>query len=181
MRKMVLIVVVSALSLVGAHAGLGFESQKRGVVSNTAGAIVPAGVQSPHATAGNSRSGTTGMTGVIQRASLPDYKAMTIGEAFGKYGYLKKKEWRETRAANGNIFIDFTGYVPAGWFDFKMKKAGVSARGLEVKFVIYPDGAYGLGMVSNVEVRTDGKIYRTPRTDAKTVLDAIYANQKFKL
>lgn len=174
---MTLITAISIVGLLGtADAMPGLE--KRGVVVPS---VTPAMNQSPHSTASGSSAGPTDMAGVIQKAILPGYPKMPIGEAFGKYGYFKKREWRETRAANGNIFVDFVGYIPTGLFDFKKRSAGITARGIEVKFVIYPDGAYGLAMMTNVEIRSGGRIYRTPRADAKVVLDAIYANQKLDL
>ncbi|WP_243371766.1 hypothetical protein [Geotalea sp. SG265] len=176
MRKIVLIAMVVVLPLSGvAHALPGYMRDTKAGIASTSDGMVPAGVQAP-----SNEAGPKGMAGAIQKAHLPGYPKMTIGQAFGKYGYLENKEWRETRAANGDVFIDFTGYAPTRWFDFKMKRAGISARGLEVKFVVHPDGAYEVGMVSSVEVRSNGSVYRTPRADIKNVLDAIYGNQRLK-
>lgn len=172
MRKM-LIVFIGALTLVAtAHA----LPEKRGREAILIDSAAP-GSLSPHGS-GNTKTALQGMAGVIQDVTLPGYKNMKIGEAFGKYRYFKKKEWSESRGVNGNYYVDFVGSTPTSWFDFKSRKQGISARGVEVKFVIYPDGAYEVGMVSKVEVKTDGKTYRYPFGDAKSIVDAIYANRE---
>lgn len=180
MRFMALFVFVTcSLSLFGtAHAMPGSENQRKAVGSNTAGSAAQGTVVSPHGASNAVGSVSQGMVDVIKNATLPGYGTMKIGDAFGKHRHFKNKEWKETRAANGTTYVDFIGYNPSGWFDFKAKRAGISARGIEVKFVIYPGGAYGVSMVSKVEMRTNGKTYRYPSGDVKKVLDDIYANRK---
>jgi hypothetical protein len=174
MGKIVLIAMLMVLPLSGvAHAMPGYKNAHGGTANTADGA---AAAKSP-----SCNTAPTGMVPVIQNALLPGYPKMTIGQAFGSYAYLDKKEWHEMRGANGDIFIDFTGYAPVRWFDFKMKRAGISARGLEVKFVVHPDGAYELGMISSVEVHSNGNVFRTPRGDVKNILDTVYANQRLKL
>ncbi|AJE04787.1 hypothetical protein GPICK_02960 [Geobacter pickeringii] len=118
------------------------------------------------------------MAAVIQDATLRGYAKATIGEAFGRYRYLKKKEWSETRGARGTFYVDFVGLSPAGWFDFTARRNGIASRGIEVKFVVHPDGSYEVGMVSKVVVKTDGKTYRYPQADVTSILDAVYANRE---
>lgn len=176
MRMMVLVGMIGALTLVATvHAMPGQKGER---VSTSAVGAVPAGPVSTLSGANGADAVPQGMAGVIQDVTLPGYKEMKVGEAFGRYRYFKKKVWSEARGANGNYYVDFIGSTPAGWFDFKSRKEGISARGVEVKFVIHSDGVYGVGMVSKIEVKPDGKTYRYPLADTKRILDAIYANRK---
>jgi hypothetical protein len=151
----------------------GRESQLKAGESPQGGAV-----QSPHGGGTAVVTGQQNMIRVIQNGTLAGYKKMKIGEAFEKYRFFKKKQWTETRGDNSNFYVDFIGYDPSGIFDLKSKKEDVSARGIEVKFVIYLDGSYGVGMVSKIEKKRDGTIMRYPLADSKSVLDAIYSNRK---
>ncbi|MBJ6802477.1 hypothetical protein [Geomonas propionica] len=121
------------------------------------------------------------MADVIKDATLPGYPKVKIGEAFGKYGYFKQKQWYETRGAAGNFYVDFRGSSPTGWFDFKGRRAGIAEKGLVLKFVIYPSGEYGIVMASKTVQTKDGKTTAYPIPDIKGVVDAIYANKKLDL
>ncbi|GAW68856.1 hypothetical protein GPEL0_01f5389 [Geoanaerobacter pelophilus] len=121
------------------------------------------------------------MAGAIKGVTLSGYPKMKIGEAFENYRYFKQKSWRETRGAAGTWYVDFTGSAPASWLDFKAKREGISASGIEVKFAVYPNGEYGVVMVSRTVVKSDGKTNRYPLPDVKSVLDAIYSNRKIDL
>jgi hypothetical protein len=119
-----------------------------------------------------------GMVGVVQNITLPGYNKMKIGEAFDRYRYFKKREWSETRPENGKYYIIFTGVSPVGWLDLKLKRKGISDKGIEINFYIYPNGTFGVGMVSKIEVGADGKRYSYPVEDSKSIFDAIYANRE---
>lgn len=121
------------------------------------------------------------MADVIKDATLPGYPRVKIGEAFGKYGYLKEKHWYETRGAAGNFYVDFRGSSPTGWFDFKSRRAGITEKGVLLKFVIYPSGEYGIVMASKTVQTKDGKTTAYPISNIKAVVDAIYANRKLDL
>lgn len=171
MRMVVVLVLAGLLSLGGTvYAMPGLEGQR--------GAASPSGLVSPHGGGNGAMTRPEGMAGVIQDAKLAGYKDVKIGEAFGKYRHFKKKVWSETRGTNGNYYVDFVGTTPAGWFDFKSRKEGISSKGIEIKFVIHPNGTYGVGMVSKVEAKTDGKTYRYSLSDINSILDAIYANKE---
>ncbi|GFO66092.1 hypothetical protein GMPD_40110 [Geomonas paludis] len=124
---------------------------------------------------------TRGLVDVIKGATLDGYRSMKVGEAFDRYSHFKMKDWREARGAAGTIYVDFYGSAPTGLLDVKGRMAGISSKGLVVKFVIYPNGEYGVVMVTKTVVMKDGKSGASPVSDIKSVLDAIYANKKLDL
>jgi hypothetical protein len=123
------------------------------------------------------KNASSGMVAVIQNATLPGYTNVKIGEALEKYKYFNKKEWRETHTPNGKIYVDFIGYFPSRWFDFRAIKEKIAARGIEIKFLIYPDGQYGIAMMSKVEIDSAGKMKKYPLEEVKSIMDAIYENK----
>jgi hypothetical protein len=120
------------------------------------------------------------MAEVIKEVTLTAYPKMKVGEAFQKYRHFKKKEWSETRDPKGTFYIDFIGTNPSPLLDFKARKQGISATGVEVKFVIYPNGSYNVAMISRVEVHKGGRVQRFPLPDQKSILDAIYENREVR-
>ena len=176
---MMLVVVMGTVMLLGtAHGFLGFDGPKRELSANSSGNGAPGAAGFSHGGGNGAMGPPQGMAAVIQDATLRGYTKAKIGEAFGNYRYFKKKEWSEARGARGTFYVDFVGLSPVGWFDFTARKNGISSRGIEVKFVIHPDGAYEVGMVSKVVVKTDGKTYRYPQADITSILDAVYANKE---
>uniref|UniRef100_C6E605 Uncharacterized protein n=1 Tax=Geobacter sp. (strain M21) TaxID=443144 RepID=C6E605_GEOSM len=168
MRKMFVTVLIAAASLQGAAQAAPTPAPRHATSTTNSAAGLP-------------MPAASGMVDVIKGATLPNYKGKKIGDAFGSYSYFKQKGWRETRGSAGTVYVDFTGSAPARWLDFKAKREGVSASGIEVKFAIYPNGEYGVVMVSRTVVKTDGKTNRYPLPDVKSVLDAIYSNRKIDL
>lgn len=179
MRLLLVILVTGVLSLAAnVHAFPGSDGQRRAPATNMAPAV-PAdpytGVN------GASPAESQGMVGVVRDIVMAGYDKTTVGEAFGRYRYFKKKEWNETRSKGGVVYVDFVGLAPRGWFDFTSRNQGIAFRGVEIKFVIHPNGNFDVCMVSKVDVKDDGKIYRYPLNDIGKVLNAIYANKKIKL
>ena len=170
MRMMFSIVFIAALSLQVAYASPAPE------VMNKPSMASPHGAASTGATAAPG-----GMAATIKGATLPGYQRVKIGEAFEKYRHFKQKSWRETRGAAGTMYVDFSASAPPRWLDFKAKREGISSSGIEVKFAIYPNGEFGVVMVSRTVVKTDGTTSRYPMADVKSVLDAIYSNKKLDL
>lgn len=119
-----------------------------------------------------------GLAEAIKKKTLPDYPAMTIGKAFDGYSHFTKKEWKETFAENGKIYVDFIGWAETKVLDLGGGGKGIFGKGLAVKFVINQDGGFFVAMVSRVEVTTDGKISTYPLADLKFFIDSIYANKK---
>lgn len=107
---------------------------------------------------------------------LADYPSKTIGDAFDGYKHFTSREWKETRLPNMKVYLDFTGLQKMGVLDLKTKKQTAS-EGVDIKFVINPDGRFYVGMVSKIKIMSDGYIYSTPVEDTKKVLDAIFANK----
>lgn len=179
MRSLLFILAIVVLPLTSnLHAFPGSDSQRQMPAMSQA----PMAPANPHAGANNATAGAVqGMVGVVQDIVMAGYGKATVGEAFGRYSYLKKKQWNETKGKGGIVYVDFVGLAPRGWFDFTARKQGITSRGIEVKFVIHPNGDYEVGMVSRVEVKDDGKTYRYPIADIGSVLDAIYANKKINL
>ncbi len=119
-----------------------------------------------------------GFADVIKSKKLADYSTSSIGDAFGTYRFFDKREWRETKSSDGKVYVDFWGWFNAAVLDDASTKNGIVARGVEVKFVIYPDGAFNLAMISKIEARTDDKVYVYPLADKKRIMDAIYTNKE---
>ncbi len=118
---------------------------------------------------------------IFKDKKLADYPSATIEEAFGRYAFLAKKEWKVQSSPRGkNVYIDFSGWFDSKTIDSSAKADGVKERGLEVKFVIYPDGSFRAAMVSKLEMKADGKRYAYPDADLNGVLTKIYSNQEIK-
>lgn len=114
---------------------------------------------------------------VLKEKILKDYPSAPIGRAFDGYGYFKSKEWKEQRSDNGKYFIDFIGWFDPGLLDATAKANNVTSRGIDVKFVIYPDGAFGVVMVSKLDLMHDGSIRQQALPDIKAIMDSVYANK----
>lgn len=170
MRKIVMTLLLLAAVLQGAALA---ALAPNGAKSATPGVHGPMGAPPP--------GRTLGMIEVIKGASLPGYTNTKIGEAFDRYSHFKSKNWRETRGTAGTSYVDFIGSAPPRLLDLKSRWAGISASGIEVKFVVYPNGEYGVVMVSRTVVKSNGKADRYPLPDVKSVLDAIYSNRKIDL
>lgn len=123
-------------------------------------------------------SAPSGFSDVVKKQTLPTYPAMTVGAAFDGYTHLTKKEWKEIRAANGTIYIDFSGWLQGNSLSIDAISKGVAQQGIEVKFIIKPDGTFYVGMASKLEATTDGKVRGYPLTDVKIIMDRIYANKE---
>ena len=121
------------------------------------------------------------LSGIVKNQSLPAYPAMTVGKAFDSYSHLTKKQWKETRGANGTVYIDFSGWLDGKTLDMYAIKNDISSRGVEVKFVIDREGGFFVGMASKLEAKTDGRVFAYPLPDVKAVLDSIYANKEIVL
>lgn len=137
----------------------------------------PLGSQRVHG--GGKSDPTKTFATVLKDQKLSGYSDVTIGAAFDAYKHFNKKEWKEEKSQNGKIYIDFIGWRDGN--SVESIKEGVSAKGVAVKFVVTPDGAFYVAMVSKLETRTDGKMSISPLEDKKMILDAIYANKDFKI
>lgn len=122
--------------------------------------------------------GEVGMLAVVKKQYLPEYTAVTVGTAIDKYSFFKKTEWTESRNAKGTFYVDVTGWLDSGTLDSRSIKEGVAVRGVQIKFAIHEDGAFGVAMVSKMEAKTDGKVYAYPLGDPKGILSKIYANKE---
>lgn len=131
-------------------------------------------------TAETKATSKNGMQDVIKSKKLDKYQSATIGEAFEGYRFFETKEWKVTKLPNAKFYIDFTGIFKKSFFSVFSMEQSVSRQGLEIKFVVYEDGRFGIAMISKVHVMTDGMIKRFPLDDTKSILDKIYANKEIK-
>lgn len=122
-----------------------------------------------------------GIIKVIKNGRLANFKSATIGSAFDSYKYLTKKDWQAAPLKSGHVTVDFAGWFEPNTLNDRDIKDGVTARGLNVKFVIEPDGSYYVFMVSKLESKSDGKIYSSELQDSAGILASIYANRKISL
>lgn len=81
----------------------------------------------------------------LKDKTMSGYESTTIGSAFDGYRYFAKKEWKATTTQNGKIYIDFIGWVDTKALDAASIKDGISARAVDVKFAINPDGSFFYG------------------------------------
>ncbi len=121
-----------------------------------------------------------GLIGVIKKGKLDNYQSTTIGNAFESYKYLINKDWK-MKQEGMHFTVRFLGWVEPGLLNEEDKKRGVTGKGLEVVFVVNPDGSYYVFMASRLETRSDGKIYTALMNDMAGVLSSIYANKKISL
>jgi len=124
---------------------------------------------------------TNGLVNAIKKGKLVNYQSTTIGNAFESYKYLTKKEWKSESLKNQYITVDFIGWFESDTLNENDIKAGVTGKGLDVKFVINPDGTYYVIMVSKLEAKSDGKVYGSELQDSTGILAKIYANKKISL
>ena len=104
----------------------------------------------------------------------------TIGEAFDKYKYAIKKEWRETPTKSGPYYIDYICWFDISPLSSVVLKESVIKRGLEIKFAVHESGETYIAMASRVDVKSDGMRYTTPLDppQIKKFVTAIYENQE---
>jgi hypothetical protein len=119
-----------------------------------------------------------GFVGVVKKQFLASYTTTSVGAAIDGYQYFAKKEWKESRNSKGTTYVDFTGWLVKSTLDKLSIKDGVAARGLQIKFVIYENGSFGIAMMSKIEAKTDGKLYAYPLDNSKALLDSIYSNRE---
>lgn len=128
-----------------------------------------------------SMSSGIGFVDVIKRKKLIKYQSATIGDAFDSYRHLTKKEWKESPSKSGYVTVDFTGWFESSVLNDTDIKNGVTDRGINVKFVIEPNGTFYAFMASKIEVMSDGKIFAFQLGDMDGILASIYANRSIKL
>jgi hypothetical protein len=121
------------------------------------------------------------MVGVVKKAVFDVNKTKPVGKAIDDYRYFTMRDWRETDAQNGTIYVDFIGGLDPKVIDAGLKKGGVVARAINVKFVVKPDGTCFVGMITLYDTKTDGKISPIPVTAVAEVMNAIYANTELPL
>lgn len=115
---------------------------------------------------------------IIRNQRMSNFRSVTIGNAFDSYKYLTNKEWKSASMKSGQITVDFTGWFEPDALNKKDVSNGVTGKGLDVMFVIEPNGSFYVFMVSKLEARTDGKIYQSQLDDTTAILTKIYSNQK---
>jgi hypothetical protein len=126
-------------------------------------------------------NGDVGFVPVLKKQKLANYPSDTIGNAFDSYVHLVKKEWKEKPVATGQISIDFVGWLASGTLNDDDVKSGVTAKGIDVTFVVEPNGTYYVLMISKLEAKSDGTVYSAPYNDISRILKSIYSNKKINL
>lgn len=121
-----------------------------------------------------------GMVSVVKKQVLEGYASAPVGKAIDGYRFFSKKEWSESSNSKGTYYVDVTGWLDASTIDLASIKEGIAARGVQIKFVVYENGAFGVVMVSKVEAKTDGKMYANSLDNSKAqqVMNSIYANKE---
>lgn len=130
------------------------------------------------ARAGAKVDGPVGFSTVISKQILPDFPSMTFGKAIERYSHFEKTEWRETFLKNEKMYVDFIGWKDSKKIDAKLREKGITAQGIEIKFMIVTDKPFSIAMVSRLESTVDGKISAYPLVDVKGILNALYENKE---
>jgi hypothetical protein len=115
---------------------------------------------------------------VLKEQKLADYPTANIGQAFDKYKFFSKVVWKESRAANGKTYFDCNAGIKKKIIGLDKSWDNITYREIEVKFVVTPDGDYGVVMVSQINLTKDGKLVKEPITNMKSLLDSIYENKE---
>jgi len=115
---------------------------------------------------------------IVSKQKLPGLDSKTIGAAFEEYRYFSSREWNETRNASGKVYVDFKGLLAGNSLALNSLKAGIARHGVEVKFVVDSSGQMFVGMVSKIEVMTDGSMKLIPVEGAKKIMEQIYDNKE---
>lgn len=121
------------------------------------------------------------MIDVIKKVKITGYPSATFGEAFEAYRHVDKKEWGEVKTKSDKVYVTFTGYFKKSFFNFSLMRAKVAQKGVEVKFVIFPDGVYEIALISRVDVLTDGTLKSYPLNNGKQILEKLLRNEEIKL
>lgn len=141
-------------------------------------ANTPAKALSPHSTGADSKQSDQpqSFVGIVSNQKLPLSTTKTIGTVFDEYRYFNSREWKETRNAAGRVYVDFKGLFASPPIA-KSIKDGVSRQGVEVKFVVEPNGNFYVGMISRIDVTADGKMKLYP-VKMEEIIEQIYANKE---
>ncbi len=132
----------------------------------------------PHGVAQKGAPPEQYLADTIREQKLPDFGTTSIGTVFDRYEYFDSREWKETKNSVNKVYVDFRGLFKSKSLNIKVINKGISREGVEVKFVVEPDGAFYLAMVSKIEITLDGKMMRFPREDGKRILEQIYRNRE---
>lgn len=127
------------------------------------------------------RTEEPGLVEVLKEKRLADFQSLTIGEAFDSYSYLTEKVWVTDALKSGHVIVDFRGWFKKSDLNEDDQKRGVRRKGLEVKFVIEPSGAYYVLMVSRLELISEDNIIKSEYPDIKAILSRIYSKQKVEI
>ncbi|MDA8104996.1 MAG: hypothetical protein M0Z71_06395 [Nitrospiraceae bacterium] len=142
------------------------------------GADAPGKQNSENSVHSSAEKADVGLVGVLKKKKLANYQSTTIGNAFDSYQYLTKKQWKTASLKSGQTTIDFIGWFGSDALKDEDIKKGVTGKGLDVMFVIEPNGSFYAFMASMIESKSDGKIDRVQQIDTAGVLAKIYGNQK---
>jgi hypothetical protein len=139
-------------------------------------------VEKPMHSGSAGQAGTAGsaVREAIKKKTLPEFPAMTIGKALEGYSHFTKYEWKETRTEAGKYYIDCVGWLDSKSGGITGLKSDIARQGVDIKFVVTPDGSFGLAMISRLEAKTDGNIYSYPLEDSKAIIEKIYGNKEIK-
>lgn len=129
---------------------------------------------------GSEKSADPDLISFVKTHKLANFQSRTIGGAFDSYKYLTNKEWKMEQQG-GSFTVDFLGWLEPESLNDSDVKTGLTSKGIDIKFVIEPNGSYYVFMVSRLEAKSDGKIYISPYEDISGILASIYANKRISL
>lgn len=171
MQKYVLVIsVIVALSSFSAHAA------NQGKADSGNRSVFHTGTQQV-ATVGSAQYN---MIDVIKKVTITGYPSATFGEAFETYKHVTKREWKEVKTKSDKVYVTFTGYFKKRFFNFSLMRANIAQQGVEVKFVIFPDGVYEVALISRIDVMTDGAVQAFPLSNGKQILGQLLRNEEIK-
>ncbi len=119
---------------------------------------------------------------MVKKGTLEFDKSISIGQAFDKYKYFKKTEWKELVTDNGKKVVQVEGIVDFKLFPedfYVIDKENIQEARIVAQFTINKDDTFNLSYYGQEMIKIDGKEDAVRLNDygVKRGIKAIYENK----
>lgn len=119
---------------------------------------------------------------MVKKGTLEFDKSISIGQAFDKYKYFKKTEWKELVTDNGKKVVQVEGIVDFKLFPedfYVIGKENIQEARIVAQFTINEDDTFNLSYYGQEMIKIDGKEDAVRLNDygVKMGIKAIYENK----
>lgn len=119
---------------------------------------------------------------MVKKGTLEFDKSISIGQAFDKYKYFKKTEWKELVTDNGKKVVQVEGIVDFKLFPedfYVIGKENIQEARIVAQFTINKDDTFNLSYYGQEMIKIDGKEDAVRLNDygVKMGIKAIYENK----